>query len=430
MKDAISLSDSLYLHARHGQAAPALIAAGQSWSYAELLADAQAEKSSTTSAPNAPLIASGSSLALARQAYRCAIEKRPFWPVDRNNPAGIEKNRAALQNVELPGETALIISTSGSEGEARAVLLGSTGMAAAARASNQHLPLHPGDIWLNCLPLYHIGGQSILWRCAQAGASVLLHEGFSIENIAVDLEKYPVSHISLVPAMLAQLLDKQITAPTSLRHVLVGGAALAPALYEKALGAGWPVYPSYGMSETSAQIATYHPTDGPWQQGLVGKALTGSEIAIDTNGRIRVRGQQLMLGYLDGSGIDADGWLTTGDLGRIDATGCLTVTGRADDMLISGGRNIHPIDVEACLAACPGIIDVAVTGQPDPVWGDLVVALIVGTAGAEQITRHARQHLPSAAVPRKLVFLDRLPRNPTGKLVRAELRQLAGKSTP
>ena len=417
MKDANTLADCLHRNARGLTTATALIAGGQVWTYAELLA----ELARPDDAGSTPLIAAGSSLELARLAYRCSLQDRPFWPVDR-----LPQTSGEMAGI-LP-ETALIISTSGSEGRPRAVLLGRHALAAAAAASNQRLPLQPGDIWLNCLPLYHIGGQSILWRCALAGAGVLLHAGFDAEKVAADLGRYPVSHLSLVPAMLARLLDLGSPPPPGLRHVLDGGAALAPALYERAQAAGWPVYPSYGMSETAAQIATWSPGDGPWQQGLVGLPLSGSEVAISPEGRIRVRGKQLMLGYLDGEGLDADGWLTTGDLGRIDSAGRLTVTGRADDMLISGGRKVHPLDVEACLIACPGVRDVAVTGLPDNVWGDLVVALLVGSATPERILDHARQHLPSAALPRKLVFVERLPRNPTGKLVRSELRRLAAEA--
>ena len=132
-----------------------------------------------------------------------------------------------------------------------------------------------------------------------------------------------------------------------------------------------------------------------------------------------------MLGYLGGGGIHEDGWLTTGDLGNIDAFGRLTVTGRADDMLISGGRNVHPREVESCLAACPGVVDVAVTGLPDPVWGDLVVALVVGSIDHADLLDHARRHLPSAALPRRIRQLDSLPRNAAGKLERAALKRLA-----
>lgn len=426
-----SLAQHLRQAADNYPDAPALLAAGQSWSFTELWAETQHFASQQRSGTQ-PLIQSGDSLQLARHAYACSFENRPFWPVDRAPQAEGPwaqallgcSNTQATKDAELPG-VALIISTSGSEGQPRAVLLGNAQLDAAAAASNERLPLGPGDLWLNCLPLHHIGGQAILWRCARADAAVLLHDGFAAQAVADDLARRPVTHISLVPAMLSRLLELGVKPPPSLRVTLIGGAALSMPLYQAASAAGWPLFPSYGMSETAAQLATHLPADGPWREGLVGRPMPGHEIRIDGTGRIRIRGPQVMLGYLDGHGLDADGWLTTGDLGSLDAEGRLTVTGRADDMLISGGRNVHPLEVESCLAACPGVRDVAVTGRPDPVWGDLVVALIVGPANTAALLAHARQHLPAAAVPRVVVFLERLPRNATGKLERAALRRLA-----
>ncbi len=418
MKPAVSLHDHLAHAAQAWPGQAALIAEGRTWSFAELVG----ETSAPLSKSKTPLACSGSSRELAFAAYRSSAAQRPCFP--------LAPERTPPSLAGCPADTALIISTSGSEGQPRAVLLGNAQLDAAAAAANACLQFGPGDLWLNCLPLYHIGGQSILWRAARAGAGVLLHDGFSPDAIARDLAAHPVTHVSLVPAMLARLLDLGIAPPPSLRAVLIGGAALSGHLHQRASTAGWPLYVSYGMSESAAMVAAFTPDDGAWHEGLVGHPLPGHEIRIDDTGRICLRGPQLMTGYLDGNGLDADGWLTTGDLGEIDAAGRLTVLGRADDMLISGGRNIHPQEIESCLAACPGVVDIAVTGQPDPVWGDLVVALVVGPADNETLLAHARQHLPSAALPRRIQHLDRLPRNAAGKLERARLRHLAaGAST-
>lgn len=414
MKPA-SLSDHIARAATEYPDRPALIAGDRQWSFADLATERQP-------ASGAPLARSGSNLELALDAYRCSAGRRTFFPLPPERPA---PSLGAC-----PPDTVLIISTSGSEGQPRAVLLGDAQLDAAAAATNACLDLRSGDLWLNALPLYHIGGQSILWRCARAGATVLLHAGFAADAVARDLTDKPVTHISLVPAMLARLLDLGIAPPPSLRVVLIGGAALSGALHKRASIAGWPLYVSYGMSETAAQIACFRPDDGEWHEGQVGHAMPGHEIRIGDNGRIHIRGPQVMSGYLDGGGCDSDGWLTTGDLGRLDNAGRLTVLGRADDMLISGGRNLHPQEIESCLAACPGVLDIAVTGQPDPVWGDLVVALFVGNVDGETLIAHARQHLPSVAVPRRVRRLERLPRNAAGKLERASLRGLANGTTP
>ena len=423
-----SLAQHLLNAATEHPAAVALLYGKQHWTFAELVVTTSA-LAANLGADQSPFIQTGDSLHLCQYAYACSFKKRPFWPVDRSKQTTLLAQKNLLpETTELLRDVALIISTSGSEGNPRAVLLGNSQLDAAAAGSNQCLPLQPGDLWLNCLPLYHIGGQSILWRCARAAAGVLLQDGLSVAAVANDLQHHPVTHISLVPAMLAQLLEKNIPSPASLRVTLIGGAALSRPLYDKAIATGWPLYPSYGMSESAAQIATFDPANSIWHEGLVGKPMPGHEIKIDDDGRIAIRGPQIMLGYLSGDGVDAEGWLTTGDLGRIDAAGCLTVTGRADDMLISGGRNVHPFEVESCLAACPGVRDVAVTGQPDPVWGYIVVALIVGTVEQKTLLDHARQHLPTAALPRTICFIEQLPRNPNGKIDRAALRHIAAEA--
>ena len=416
MEPVRTLAEHLADAAHRAPQAPALLTSGQRWTFAELLADART-LAATVAPSRAPLALSGSSHDLARHAFACSLKNRPFFPVDRDRPTA--------RVDQLPAGVGLVIATGGSEGEPRAVMLTDANLDAAAAASNQLLPLAAGDLWLDCLPLCHIGGLAILWRCARAGAAVLLHEGFAAGVVAADLARHPVTHLSLVPAMLASLLDAGAAPPASLRHVLVGGAALAPALHERASAAGWPLNPSYGMSETAAQVATWTPADGPWQPGLVGRPLPGNELTLAADGRIRVGGPQVMRGYVGDGGVDADGWLTTGDLGEIDAAGQLTVTGRADDMLISGGHNVHPLEVEAALAACPGIRDVAVTGLPDPVWGDLVVALVVGDAAGDEIATWCRAHLPGHARPRRIVRLAALPRSAAGKLKRVALRRLA-----
>ena len=416
MEPAATLADHLRAAAARWPQGLAMRTDTRQWTFAEW--QAEVEALATTIAPSSqPLIAAGSSLDLARHAAACSLKNRPFFPVDREHAPAVAR--------ELPAGIALVIATSGSEGKPRQVMLSVANLDAAAAAANMHLALGPGELWLDCLPLHHIGGLSILWRCARAGAGVLLHEGFSVEEVAQALASQPVTHLSLVPAMLARLLAAGARPPPALRHVMVGGAALAMSLYEQGTAAGWPLNPSYGMSETAAQVATWTPADGPWHEGLVGCPLGANEFAIDASGRIRIRGPQVMAGYVDGGGVAGDGWLTTGDLGKIDEKSRLTVTGRADDMLISGGENVHPATIESCLASCPGIRDVAVTGLPDPTWGDLVVALVVGEASASAIAAWCRPRLPGAALPRRIVHLERLPRNATGKLERPLLRRLA-----
>ncbi|MCM8613498.1 fatty acid--CoA ligase family protein [Accumulibacter sp.] len=358
---------------------------------------------------------------LAGGRLHCLRTPSGDWPPDRAPPAPA---------VDADG-LALVIASSGSEGEPKAVMLTAGNLAAAVAASQRRLPLTAGDTWLGCLPLHHVGGIALLYRCLRAGATLLLHSRFSAPEVWRDIDEQAVSHISLVPVMLARLLDVAggRPPPASLRHALIGGGALSRPLCERALATGWPIRPSWGLSESAAQAATLLQPGLGWRPGLVGELLPGLAVRIAADGRICLRGAQVMAGYLNpqrrpGLGL-ADGWLITGDLGDIDAAGRLSIRGRADELLVSGGVNVHPAEVEDCLAACPGVRDVAVTATSDPEWGDSLLALVVGQPDLQLLRDWSRQHLPTARRPRRFRCVDRLPRNAMGKLERAALRRLA-----
>mgnify|MGYP001766023101 CR=1 FL=1 len=403
---AWSLADALRVAAARDGNAPAWRFGDLTLSFAELLALAESQAATL---PPELRPSMGDARTLAIGAYAASCRNSPFFPVDRSPSA------EAFAASSAP-DTALLIATSGSEGEPKRIALRRHQLATASDGANARLGLHPRDAWLACLPLYHIGGQSILWRCARAGACVRLHDGFHVDAIAADLNAGSVSHISLVPAMLAQLLDAACRPPPSLRVALIGGAALSPALHDRARTAGWPLWPSYGMTETAAMIACSDPKQ-PWQPGDVGQLLPGHSARVDANGRLWLRGPQLA----------DDDWLRTGDLGAVTDDGRLRILGRADDMLISAGRNVHPATVEACLAGLPGLREIAVTGLPDPIWGDRIVAVIVGDIGDEALIAHARTHLPAAAIPRTVLRVAALPRTGAGKPDRQAIRQLLTK---
>lgn len=326
----------------------------------------------------------------------------------------------------------LIVPTSGSTGEPRGVMLSDANLMAAVAAARRRMPLGPGDCWLGCLPLWHIGGLAILYRCLEAGARVWLHEGFDAGRVWRDLAGEGVTHLSLVPAMLHQLLEVsgEQPPPLGLRAVLVGGAALTPALAGRARRAGWPLCVSYGMSEAASQIATDCGPEAGLVQGRVGRPLEGFEWAIDAVdasgvGRIRVRGPALMLGYVNpalepGQGL-REGWLETGDLGRLDRDGDLVVLGRADERVNSGGEKVHAAQVEPLLRDCPGIGEVAVLAQVDPVWGARLAAVYTGTLTPAQLDDWCRRHLAGPWRPRVFLRVARLPHGSGGKLDRARL---------
>ena len=464
-----SLARGLQRAAARNPATPALIEEGGTLSYGALWEKSQrlaAELARRGVVPGSLVASSaGSSRLLAMLAWSLSHLGCAFMPLDPALPS--ERRDALLEaagadwtvsDLSLPGETlacgplqeiwdaetacahypvpepsgedgiALVVATSGSEGRPKGVMLSDANLGAAVRASAGRLPLAAEDVWLACLPLYHVGGLSILYRCAEAGAAVLLQQGFDACAAYRAMADHGATHASLVPAMLARLADAG-PPPASLKCALTGGGPLSAALFLRARDAGWPICPSYGLSEAASQVATLHPPPADWVEGTVGKPLPGIEVEIEPgNCRIRVRGPTVMAGYANpqrelGLGLER-GWFATGDSGYFDAAGKLVVLGRVDDILVSGGRNIHPREVESLLAAHPEVRDVAVLGLRDEVWGDRLAALVAGGGDMAALAGWCREHLPSHLRPRLLVAVPALPRNAMGKLERGRLREL------
>jgi len=339
---------------------------------------------------------------------------------------------------DWPSPLALVVETSGSTGVPRAVMLTQHNLLAAAALNNRHLGLGAGDCWLCCLALRHIGGLAIGYRCALAGAAVLLHAGFDAGRVAADLERHAVTHLSLVPPMLARLLALGRPPPPSLRVLLVGGQALGTRLAAQALAAGWPLHVTYGMTETASQVATSGRLHTPPVAGTVAPPLAGLEVdcpaGSDEAAPLRVRGAVVMAGYANpgrrpGQGL-SDGWFTTADLALRGDDGVLCILGRADEMLVTGGVKVHPGVVESLLAAAPGLGSVAVVGVADPVWGQRLVAFYTGEASPAALAEWCRAHLAGPQRPRVFRPHVELPVLDSGKLDRGRLRALAATGAP
>lgn len=339
------------------------------------------------------------------------------------------------------GSTGWLVASSGTEGPPRIARLGGPAIRAHARASNAETGLAHGDVWLTPISLQHVGGVAVLSRCAAAGACALLHEVFDPARVVAAVMSGRVTHLSLVPAMLAQVLDHAsgLRPPAELRCVLIGGAALNPAIAGRALGAGWPLWVAYGMTETVSHI-TCERIDSDWEAGYVGRALRDVRIAIeggpdgcglDRVGRIRIEGPVVMDGYLQpgASVADAGGVFVTGDLGCLDGDGRLRVLGRADDVLISGGVKVHPANVERMLSTCPGVADVGVTAVSDARWGDVLIAVFSGDVDEAGMEKWCRVHVESSKRPRRFRRVDAVPRNAGGKLDRRALARIVRDGT-
>jgi o-succinylbenzoate---CoA ligase len=307
--------------------------------------------------------------------------------------------------------TATIMHTSGTTASARPVALTYGNWLASALGSAVALGLDRQERWLCPLPLAHVGGLSILLRSAIYATTVVLHERFDTEAVAAAVmdRRQAVTLVSLVPTMLARLLDAGLRRPPTLRWALLGGGPIAPALLARAAAAGVPVAPSYGMTEACSQIATH------------GWPLPGVELQTDADGEVLVRGATVAP-----SALTADGWLHTGDIGALDRHGRLTITGRRADTIVTGGENVAPAEVEAVLLEHPSVADAGVHGRPDPEWGEAVVATVVLRGGAavpaDDLRAHCAARIARYKVPKTIEFARGLPRTGSGKLLRRELR--------
>lgn len=299
-----------------------------------------------------------------------------------------------------PGPCRFVVFTSGSEGEPRGVVLTGENVAASVAGSAQRLGNGPDDGWLAVLPTFHVGGISILWRQAEQGAPVLFEPTFDPSRAAGLLEG--AAFASVVPTMLRRLLAAGAVGSKTLRGVLVGGGPADRHLLERAMDAGIPALQTYGMTETTSQVATVAPGEEQIDLGTSGRPIDGAAVRIGEDGRVEVRGPMVSPGYLGEQTREPGTWLRTGDLGEIDDRGRLVVLGRADAVIVTGGEKVHPTAVESALRMVPGVVDARVTGAADPEWGSRVVAdVVLDGVTVEEVAAAARRLMPPSAVPKE-----------------------------
>ncbi len=345
-----------------------------------------------------------------------------------------------------PGEsvaddaTLAVLFTSGTSGRAKGACLSWRNFAASAAAAEERLGRAVGKRWLACMPLFHVGGLSMVARSLCFGGPVRLQARFDPVAVSDALDAGDVAGISLVPTMLSRLLHHRgdRRAPESLEVLLLGGAAAAPALVARALELGYPVCTTYGLTEATSQVATSAPPAAGDAAPRPMRPLDGIEIRIVERGcdvlagepgEILVRGPTVMIGYLGDSSASAralrDGWLHTGDAGFLDDEGGLHVLDRRDDLVVSGGENVYPAEIEAVLLEHPSVAEAGVTGVPDADLGARVVAWVVlhatAVPDAAALSQHCAGRLASFKRPREFRFVTVLPRTAAGKLQRRRL---------
>ncbi len=311
------------------------------------------------------------------------------------------------------------VMTSGTTARPRSVGLTYGNHLWSAVGSAFKIGVDPGDRWLCCLPLNHVGGLSILMRSVIYGTGAIVHDGFDVEAVAESLRAEDVSVLSLVPTMLVRLLDAGIDL-SGPRAILLGGGPSPVSVIEEAVRSGASVVQTYGLTEAASQVTTLEPGEAHRKLGSAGRPLLTTHLRIQ-GGEILVQGPTVGPGCAD-----EDGWLHTGDVGRIDEQGFLYVEDRVDDLIVTGGENVAPSEVERVLMAHPAVSDAAAVPRPDPEWQQAVTAVVVLHDGAEpteeELRVHCARELAGFKVPKRFEFAAELPRTTSGKLLRRALR--------
>jgi len=317
---------------------------------------------------------------------------------------------------------AVIMNTSATTGKFKSVPLRWKQFSAHVKASQKSIGVTLTDNWLLVLPMYHISGLTILLRSLYNGTQVTILEKFDEEQILSLIERGIVNIISIVPTMLNRIVER--IDKHKLRVVLVGGEFIPKALVEKSIMRNIPLYKTYGMTETTSQSTTFSVLEYPEKIDSVGIPLENVDIRIENSdekgiGEILIKSPMLMDGYLGKEKID--GYFNTEDVGYLDEEGFLNIIARRKNIIISGGENIYPKEIENILYAHPKINECAVVGHKDEKWGQVPVLYVVSTLNEYEIFEYLSNKLAKYKIPKKVIHLEELPKNSVGKILKRDL---------
>ncbi len=337
-----------------------------------------------------------------------------------------------------PNSVQTILYSSGTTGRPKGVMLTHANHWASAAASRANLGVRPDDRWLLALPLYHVGGLAIVMRGVIDGIPICLHRGFDPGRANAAIRTGAITLMSAVSTMLVRMIDENGSArfPSTLRCVLLGGGPIAAPLVRRAAALGIPVAPTYGLTEAASQVATASAGDVAAKPESCGRPLPGTEVRLDAidgegRGEILVKGPTVMAGYFrreeETAAALRGGWLHPGDIGHFDDEGFLYIDDRRTDLIVTGGENVYPAEVENILLAHPAVAEAAVYGVADREWGQRVSASVVMRAGqqitAAQLRDWCATRLARFKLPATIDFVASLPRTASGKIRRHLLRK-------
>ena len=336
-------------------------------------------------------------------------------------------------------QTIAIMYTSGTTGFPKGVRLTLQNHKTSALASALNIGVQPSDCWLCAVPIFHISGFSILMRSLLYGMTVRLYEKFDEVESAKEIANGTVTHMSVVNVMLQRIISymehQQLMAHTNFATMLAGGGPIPEQFLHRAQALQLRVAQTYGMTETASQTATLSPDDAFRKIGAAGKPLFFYQMKIDgataanEPGEICIKGAHVTPGYIGRFAERAatnDGWLHTGDIGYLDDEGYLYVLDRRSDLIISGGENVYPAEIENTLLAHPAVAEAGVVGVDDAQWGQVPAAFIVTKMpiSEKELLEFCKIRLAAYKCPKSIQFVEQLPRNGSNKLLRRKLKEL------
>lgn len=356
-----------------------------------------------------------------------ALEIQIVFSYDNRFISFAEVHQSEKRDIKLAEDfnqesTAVIMNTSATTGKFKSVPIKWKQFYSHVRASQKGIGVTKEDNWLVILPMYHISGLTILMRSLYNGTELTILEKFNEEQVIELIESGKINMLSIVPTMLNRIIDR--IDKHKLRVILLGGEFIPKALVEKSIIRSIPIYKTYGMTETTSQSTTFSVLEHPEKIDSVGLPLENVEILIKSSdekgiGEVYIKSPMLMDGYIGKEKVC--GYLNTEDMGYIDEDGFLFILDRRKNIIISGGENIYPREIENILYNHPKVKECAVVGKKDEKWGQIPIIYIVSSLEKDEILEYLSNKLAKYKLPKEIIYLDELPKNAVGKILKKNL---------
>lgn len=328
-------------------------------------------------------------------------------------------------------DEAVVIFTSGSTGKPKGVVHTFSSLINSIENGNQILNQHENDRWLASLPFYHIGGFQIICRSLYNGCAIVIPDSFQTDDLEKTIFEFNPTHLSLVSSQLEKLIYQKIKPGNQLKVSLIGGGFIDDDLIIEAEKSGWKPYRVYGSSETASFVTAISADEIKQKPQSVGKSLNYVQIKISEDSEILIRSNSLFIKYLnDDAEIKqklVDGFYNTGDVGFVDNEGYLFIEARRTDLIVTGGENVNPIEVEKAISKIQGITEVCVFPKPNKTWGQIVACVLVSvdkSVDGKIIKEKLKKTLAGYKIPKEFIFTDKLPRTSLGKLEREKIKKM------